>query len=558
MIACGWGRVTASIVAVVMAAASVAGDDQEDAVLREMLRRRIEMAATAGGLRIADEAIHTVVSTTRFYEARAFAPAWTARGRPTTQSHQLLAAVEKTDAEGLPSDAYHRRAIERRLAALESDSTRPPDVRSSRMVELELMLTDAFILYGSHLLSGRVDPQTIDAEWLATPRSGDMARILESALAAGDVERSLIDLLPPQPGYAGLKAALGRLRAVAEAGGWPTIPTDETLRLNDRNIAVSTLRDRLRIGGDLADTEVSEPDLFDQDVEAAVRRFQARHGLEPDGVVGPATRAALDVQVEDRIEQVVVNLERWRWLPQDLGRRHLRINIAGFDLEARDGDRIDLEMRVITGRPYRRTPVFSDLMTYLVLNPSWTIPPKLAIEDKLPLIRKDPTYLARQGITVFSGWGADADVVDPATVDWAAVSARAFPYRLRQEPGPQNALGRIKFMFPNPFNVYLHDTPERGLFGRAARDFSSGCIRIQRPLELAEWLLGTDAEWTRTRIEELLATGEERTIRLSEPTPVHLLYWTAWAGPGDVVEFRPDLYGRDQSVLRALEQRPPA
>jgi murein L,D-transpeptidase YcbB/YkuD len=539
---------------------SAGGDDAPaaDAALRETLRRRIELAAAAGELGIGDQRTHAVVTLARFYEARAFVPVWVDPGGPIGEAYRLSAALADAVAEGLRPDDYHHGEIERRLAAAGPWSVGGDCDGGSRLVELELLLTDAFVLYGSHLLSGRLNPQTIDPEWLATPRSGDMARVLESAVESGDVARALSELRPPQPGYGVLRDALARLRSVAAAGGWSTEIQDVTLRVGDLQPAVSDLRRRLRAGGDLVGSDAGDPDLFDEQVETAVRRFQDRHGLESDGVVGPVTRSELAVAVEDRIDQLIVNLERWRWLPQDLGRRHLRVNIAGFDLEARDGDVVELGMRVVVGQPYRRTPVFSDSMTYLVLNPSWTIPPRLAVEDKLPLIRKDPSYLQRQRISVFSGWGADATVVDPATVDWAALGAKGFPYRLRQEPGPLNALGRIKFMFPNQFDVYLHDTPQRELFGKAARDFSSGCIRLQRPLELAEWVLRPDASWTRARLESSLASNQEQTVRLPKPVPVHMLYWTAWADPDGLVNFRRDVYARDRRVLEALTLRPPA
>jgi len=286
------------------------------------------------------------------------------------------------------------------------------------------------VLYGSHLLSGHINPETIDPEWFAARRGGDMAATLEQALLAHDVADTLAALAPPQPGYGHLKEALARYR---EIPGWSPIEEGPALRSGDRNPRVAALRARLAATGDLprADREVHDVELFDDRLDEAVRRFQARHGADVDGVVGKDTILELNRPVEDRIRQIAVNLERWRWLPQTLGRRHVLVNIAGFDARAVEDGASVLEMRAIVGRTYRRTPVFSDRISYLVLNPSWTIPPSIAVQDKLPLIRKDPSYLARQGIKVYAGWGSEAQEIDPATIDWGAFGGKSF--RLKDE-----------------------------------------------------------------------------------------------------------------------------
>jgi murein L,D-transpeptidase YcbB/YkuD len=250
-------------------------------------------------------------------------------------------------------------------------------------------------------------------------------------------------------------------------------------------------------------------------------------------------------------------MERWRWLPQDLGTRHIVVNIPGFELQVMEDGRPVLTMRAIVGRHYRRTPVFSATMTYLVLSPVWHIPPNLAVQDKLPLIRKDMNFLVEENIKVFQGWGVDAREIDPKSIDWSAVSARNFGFRLRQEPGPKNALGRVKFMFPNRFNVYIHDTPAHELFEQASRAFSSGCIRIQKAMDLAEYLLRGDPAWSREKIIASAGRDMEQTVRLPESIPVHLQYWTAWVGGDGTLQFRPDIYGRDDRVFQALQENPP-
>ncbi|PIV81682.1 peptidoglycan-binding protein, partial [bacterium CG17_big_fil_post_rev_8_21_14_2_50_64_8] len=266
---------------------------------------------------------------------------------------------------------------------------------------------------------------------------------------------------------------------------------------------------------------------------------------------------ALNISIEDRITQVTVNLERWRWLLQDLGSQYIIVNIADQRLQAFREGRPVLDSAIIVGREQRRTPVFSGKLTYLVFRPFWEVPPTLAVQDKLPELRKNPQRIVDLGFQVFRGWGEGEQEVNPLTVDWNRVSAVSFPYRLRQKPGPQNAMGNVKFMFPNKHNVYLHDTSARELFNRTNRTFSSGCIRVQRPAELAAIVLSDQPQWTREAIQEAMNADRDQTVRLKTPWSVHLEYWTAWVDPDGVVQFRSDVYGRDARVTASLAQPPP-
>lgn len=333
-------------------------------------------------------------------------------------------------------------------------------------------------------------------------------------------------------------------------------------KLERRDIGprVEALRSGLEARGDIALSEPVGRDFFDGKLEDGVKSFQRRHGLQPDGVVGPATEAALNVPAEVRLTQILANLERWRWITQDLGEKYILINVADFRVGVFEGVREVLSMPAIVGSAYRRTPEFSGKMTYIEINPTWTVPPKLVREDILPKARKDPGYLKERGIRVFRGWSEDAPEIDVESVDWSQVAAEAESFKFRQDPGPRNSLGRIKFMFPNKFDVYLHDTPDRGLFSRAERDLSSGCIRLEQPLELAEYILRGDPVWNRERILAALADTTTRVIPLQNPIGVHLLYWTAWLADDGRVEFRGDIYKRDAALSEALRQHalPPA
>jgi murein L,D-transpeptidase YcbB/YkuD len=351
---------------------------------------------------------------------------------------------------------------------------------------------------------------------------------------------------------------LARLRSQAAAKGWPVLKDEKTLAPGDRSSGVGDLRRRLRASGDLVPTGSDRDWLyFDAALASAVMRFQQRNGLKADGIVGRDTVDMLTVPIEQRIRQVVLNLERWRWLPHDLGARYIIVNTADFNLNAVEHSQVDLQMRVVVGRPARRSPVFSANMTHLVVNPYWNVPRTIAVEDILPEIQKDVTYLVQQGIHVFRNWEVDAPEIDPATVDWQSYHADRFPFRLRQDPGPHNALGRIKFMFPNAFAVYLHDTPNRTQFSRVQRDLSSGCIRVESPVALANFVLAGDDRWAPEILTETIEKGEHRTIHLNQKVPVHLLYMTAWTDETGTLHFRKDIYGRDRDLAWALNRRRP-
>ncbi len=395
---------------------------------------------------------------------------------------------------------------------------------------LDLGLTDAFLRLAADLAHGRVNPELIYSDCAIDVPEVDLPGALESALAAGGVRQALADLAPAHAGYRALKQALFQYRALAERGGWPAVPAGPPLRLGDKNERIAALRTRLEASGDLAPPPdpagaTSERDLFDAPLATAVRTLQERQGLDADGAVGPATLEALNVSAAERVRQIEINLDRWRWLPRDLGERHVMVNIAGFALEVVESGKPALSMRVVAGKPSSSTPMFSGTLGHLVLNPYWNVPPGILKNEVLPKVRRDPGYLARQNMEMLPGG------------------------QVRQKPGPNNALGKIKFLFPNRFNVYLHDTPSRSLFSRSMRTFSHGCIRVEKPIDLAEYLLRDDPGWTRQKIESLLGDGRERWIAVPRPLPVHIAYWTAWVDGAGVMHFRKDVYGRDGPLL---------
>ncbi len=499
-------------------------------------------------LKVDGHALRSLESTIRFYARRDYRAGWLdANGNPLPAAEDLLKALGEAEQEGLRSADYRPAELQKRLKAIQQQGSGAGD---GSLAEFDLLFTDTFLTYGSHLLAGRMPPRKVDPEWAIKPRSRDLAAVLEEALARGTVISSLQELRPRDKGYVQLREALRKYREVAVAGGWPTVASG--LAQGAQGPRVRDLRARLRASGDLASSDAAGQNgsaVFDPAVADAVRRFQKRHGLAETGTVNGPTQAALNVPVTERIRQIELNLERWRWMPDELGSRYILVNIPSFKMKVFENDRRIIESKVVVGRQERQTPAFTANMAYLVLSPKWYVPRSIAVKDKLPQLKRSPYALARQNIRVFNNAGQE---IKPGAVNWRAVSADNFNYQLRQDAGPRNALGGIKFMFPNPYNVYLHDTPSRELFSRNQRTFSSGCIRISNPVELAEYLLKSDPKWNRDRIKTASTSGKQQVVNLPHKVPVYLLYWTAWVDEDGLVNFRNDIYQRDKPMVRAL------
>lgn len=481
------------------------------------------------------ETLRAQTTVDRFYGLRSGALAWTGPANVAAY-RKLIDAIQAAGNHGLNPADYH-------LAELTGGNPALGDLRLDRIA------TDSYLTLAAHLLSGRLDPVSIEPNWTAAKQGRDLEAYLESSLGNGAIANSLEALAPTQRDYLDLKLALARYRNIAASGGWPSIGGGGKMSVGDRGPRIAQLRKRLVATGHLADG-TADPELFDEALAAAVQRFQQQANLESDGVVGAKTLAQLNKSAEDRIAQIRANMERWRWLPDDLGARHIRVNIADFRLEAYANGQVERTHQTIVGRLYRQTPVFTGTMTYLVFNPWWETPPNIAAKDKLPVFRKDPQSVEALGFQVINRNG---ELVNPGTIDWNAVPASKFPYRIRQAPGPLNALGNVKFMFPNRHNVYLHDTPTRGLFSQMRRDFSSGCVRVQDALDLAAWVLSDTPDWNIEKISTITVGNTETRVTLKHPIPVHILYWTAVADDNGIVRFIDDIYERDRKLIDALD-----
>lgn len=480
-----------------------------------------------------------------FYEKRQFHPAWLTPLGPRPQAAELAEAVDTLAGEGLDPRFYQKEAL---LAAVRD--ARPgadlDDLRvQRRLAQAELSLSYAWFSMAAHLASGRLQPASLGVNWHAAPPAADLEAGLEEALQeGGSVLAALRGQTRASRDYEDLRAALALYDQMA---AWPRV--GKTLKKNVRGAEVLLLRERLAAEGDL-EAAPAPIDLYDDAVEEGVRRFQSRHGLDVNGKVDAATLAELDLPLEERIRQLRVNLERKRWMPADFGPRYIAVNIPDYRLQLVQDGRQTLEMRVIVGKAQRnKTPVFSGEMTYLMLNPEWNIPRTIIAEEVKPGLAKDSTYLQRKGMEVVRGWGRNLEVVDPSGLDLARLGPE---YRLRARPGVANPLGQVKFMFPNRFNVYLHDTPTDRLFNASARAFSHGCVRLEKPIDLANAVLADNKTWTPEAVQDVLVSGESKTVSLREPLSVHLYYLTAWVDEAGTVQFRRDVYGYDAKVAAAL------
>ncbi|MFV3076649.1 L,D-transpeptidase family protein [Niveispirillum fermenti] len=536
-----WRCVGAGLLAVLLSFSSPAPVGARD--FTQALQQRL----TGGiGTPETDRDSQDLLTLDRFYEQRQYRPAWIEEGRPTARAGLLLVALQKAPSEGLnPADygvARIRNLMER------GDS---PDA----LAELEVLLSHGALDYGRDLATGRLAPMSIDSELYVEKREIDPLALLNRLTGVEDPAAELAGLPPRRAEYQRLKTALQHYRELAAAGGWkPVPPADASLKPGNSDPRLPALRARLRVTGELpAGAPVpADADFFDDATVAALKRFQQRHGLEPDGVLGRQTLLALNITADQRVAQIALNMERWRWMPVDMGRAYILVNLAAFHLSIFDQGNVVHEARVVVGASSTRTPVFSRNMSYLEVNPYWHVPSSIVRKEIFPKARRDPSYLAAHGYELLSDWSETAVPINPASLDWAHMTS--LPYRVRQKPGDHNSLGRIKMMFPNQFDVYLHDTPAKSLFNRASRSFSHGCIRVEHPFDVAETILrltGT-VDWPRARLDTALASGQRTVVRLKQPIPIHISYVTAFVADDGSTHFRSDIYGRDRKLATAM------
>jgi murein L,D-transpeptidase YcbB/YkuD len=510
----------------------------------DAIRQRLEEIHAAPQPAIRGAPLQRADAVVHFFEARAFAPVW----RVPDHVDQIRQAIRGIDADGLTPAEYHLPAI---------DALLPPQPARADVADadLQILLTDAVAALVDHVRYGKVRPVTLDRRWNVDPRAGapPLDRVLADIAAAASPAAAIEALKPNHFIYTGLKGALAALRQLAQRGGWPSVTAGPPLKPGAVDPRVRLVRQRLIAAGNIAGHAPADAasETYDADLEAAVKHFQDHHRLTPDGIVGPATLQALNVSAAARADQVRINLERARWVVNGLSDSFVFVNLPSFKVYLIRERKNVWEARSQIGRAARQTPTFRADLRYLVLNPDWTVPPTILAQDVLAGMRRGENTIARKGLTILDRQGRR---VDPSAIDWPAAEARNFPYTLRQPPGKTNALGRVKFIFPNEHSIFLHDTPSQELFAADQRTFSSGCIRVERALDLAAALLAPDG-WTPERIQQVLDAGRSETVFLNQPLQVLIVYWTVSVGATGEVRFARDVYNRDPRVLRALAAR---
>jgi murein L,D-transpeptidase YcbB/YkuD len=518
----------------------VTADDEKNS---EAVRIELEQLVHSGFLSNSGVSIASVDLLLSIYEPRNYLPTWSDQ----RQIGELVAAIKATAADGLDPSDYHLELVE----SIYTDRLAGRQASPEETAVRDLILTDSLARLGYHQLFGKVNPYTFDPHWNFRRELNDVdpAIAIQNAIDSPSLTEFLSNFFQRGWFYRKLQTALADYRQIAANGGWSVVPDGPTLKPGASDRRLPVIARRLIISGDLAPGDtVTRPAIYDESVQQAVRRFQERHGLDTDAVIGPATLRALNVPVEMRVEQLEVNIERARWVLDDIEDDFVLVNIAGFKAYVFRDRKVVWETKVQVGSAFHQSPVFRDEIKYVVLNPTWTVPYSIATKEILPKIKRDPNYFATRDFDLKTHSGK---FVDPSSVNWATITARNFPYWLVQRPGPNNALGRIKIMFPNEHAVYLHDTPSKALFSKAERAFSHGCIRVENPFDLAEQLLG-DNGWNQEKFQAVLDEKKTKTVLLSKPMPVLLLYWTAMADPDGTVYFFNDVYERDERIAEAL------
>lgn len=503
----------------------------------------------------------------KFYKERDFRLGWFRNHELVPQAKTMLGVINKAADEGLDPKDYKVKDFDKLFADLEaaqSDSTK----RNALEKEIDVALSGTYFNWASDFYRGIVSPQEVkNIDWRVKRNKIKLHKALMTILQERESTYPYYEFEPLHPEYNALKKALADYRALQRNGGWPTIPASTKLKPGSSSPAVATLRQRL-LGGKSAPAPAAETPVrpvsdngtapeaaapaavYEGELVEAVKAFQVQNGLKPDGTVGGETLRLLNVPLADRIDQIMLNMERWRWIPKRFEPNYLLVNIPDYKLHVIEDNKEVFNMRVIVGKTMNATPVFSDKMEYVVLSPYWNVPISIIQNELAPKLANDPGYLEHLDMEVVKGSGAKAVPVDPASIDWTDVNEKTFKYTVRRRPGPKNDLGDVKFIFPNSDDIYLHDTPHDELFNQTKRGFSHGCVRVEEPIKLAEYLLRKKPGWDRETILSTIQVREEKYVTLDEKLPVYLVYFTSWVDEAGNVHFRDDIYGHDKALAQ--------
>ena len=476
-----------------------------------------------------------------FYAERDYRPVWIEDGKLTSTARRAIFFLSRSDRWGLDPEAYITPSLA--LGFLEPAS-------GSEIADAEVRMSMALLAYARHAYAGRTVPLDISPNLDLRPELPDPVAAITSLAEGTDIVESLVAFNPADPTFEVLRQELANLKLIAAEGGWRTIGPGPTLKPGMRDDRVILLKQRFGIA--MPPPIIADPavvSLYEGEVVEAVRQYQEENGLDADGIIGPATLTQLNMSVIDRIYQILANLERWRWMPRDRGDFYVLVDIPGFRVNIfRDGE-IAFSTRVVVGQPTHQTAIFSDELEHIVVNPYWNVPRSIATEEMLPQLRNDPSYYSSRNFEMLDE--ASGQVINASAVNWSQIDAGNLPFRFRQLPGSGNALGNVKFMFPNRHSIYLHDTPSKSLFQRTARAYSHGCIRVYQPMEFADALLATDSRLSVQQVRSGIRSGENQTLPFGGRIPIHITYFTAWVEDGRI-NYRSDIYGHDRRVAAAL------
>jgi murein L,D-transpeptidase YcbB/YkuD len=468
-----------------------------------------------------------------FYSKRNYAPAWIAEGDMADSSRALISRIASADTDGLDPSAFN----------LPSPDLGPSsEVQPLVAARADILLSQAVATYVRQAYSGRLDPSKISSNIDYEKHSPDLVSALAWISVAPNPAEALAAYNPPHPEFVALREKLSELRSAKPAKRPIKVPAGKSLKLGVEDARVGFLRQRLGLPSDVA-----FPARYDESVVEAVSTFQRSSGLKADGVVGPKTLAALNAEPVDPVPAILVNMEKWRWMPRDLGRFYVRVNIPDFTVDVYKNGTPIHTTRIVVGKPTQQTPIFSDEIEHAVVNPAWNVPASITQNEMLPAARRNPRALS--GYQVFALIKGRYRAVNPRRINWRRIDARRI--QIRQPPGSRNALGKVKFMFPNKHSVYLHDTPAKSLFKRDYRAYSHGCMRVMNPMEFAEALLTEEPKLDSAYLKSLYGSRERR-VNLTQKVPVHITYFTAWVDESGTLQQRDDLYGHDERIATRL------
>ncbi|GAB1258504.1 L,D-transpeptidase [Aurantivibrio plasticivorans] len=510
---------------------------------------------------------------TDIYQQTDYKLLWVKNYELTEAGEALLQQLMETSADDLVNYQYHLTYIQQRLHYF---PTRPKEATA-----IDIMLTDAFVAFAEDVLSQRLQPKNLlsfgnmlqpamfsneqneNAEHYNPHREHlQIVNLITTSFEERELDKAIEAMSPSHSQYVQLREALQHYQDIAQKNVWRPFEKTPTLRPGDRHPQIEQLRKLLTAYGDYPEPQhntgfnwfkdntaptVEDPEFFDDHLAKSLAFFQSRHGHKPDGILGNGTRKLLNISPNYRIKQIAYNMKRWRQLPNNLGEKYIWVNMTDYQLDVIQRGKSILNMKVIVGKTSRRTPVMQEPVSSIVLNPMWNVPRRIMVQDILPKARKDPSYLKQRNIRILNGWQEETEVpIDQ--LDLNNMSLRSFPYRLQQAPGKDNALGRVKFVIPNDYSIYLHDTNSPELFNQDYRALSSGCIRVEHPLVLAETLLKGKSGWDRDKIDDVLQSGKTTYVKLPENIPTYLAYWTSWVDTDGRVQFRDDIYREDEAL----------